>query len=64
VTYDPDEELLFLAGELVPPGTYARVDAWPARWVVLEHSGVLPASFDGLVWEVFAPLLERAGSPV
>jgi hypothetical protein len=46
---DPDEELNFLAGELVPPGVYLRVDAWPERRVVLEHAGVLPASFDGQV---------------
>ena len=46
---DSDEEVVFLAGELVPPGVYVRVDAWPERRVVLEHSGVLPASFDGQV---------------
>jgi hypothetical protein len=46
---DPDEEVFFLAGELVPPGVYVRVDAWPERRVVLAHSGVLPASLDGQV---------------
>jgi hypothetical protein len=49
VSCDPDEEVFFLAGELVPPGIYVRVDAWPERRVVLEHGGVLPASFDGQV---------------
>jgi hypothetical protein len=46
---EPDEEVLFLAGELVPPGIYIRIDAWPERRVVIEHSGVLPASLDGQV---------------
>jgi hypothetical protein len=49
VRSDHDEELLFLAGQLVPRGVYVRVDAWPERRDVLEHSDVLPASLDGQV---------------
>ena len=46
---DAGEETLYLAGEVVPPGEYVRVDAWPHARVVLTREGRLPASFDGRV---------------
>jgi hypothetical protein len=49
VPYDPDEESVFRAGQVVPAGVYARLDSAPERRVVLGEEGVLPASFDGRV---------------
>jgi hypothetical protein len=46
---DAGEATLYLAGEVVPPGEYVRVDAWPESRVVLAREGRLPASFDGRV---------------
>ena len=37
------------AGEVVPPGTYMRVDDELRRIVVLEETGPLPPGFDGRV---------------
>lgn len=53
------EASLFTAGQLVPPGTYVRVDAWSGRRVVLTENGRLPASFDGqvAVYRLAAPVL-------
>jgi hypothetical protein len=46
---DAGEATLYLAGEVVPPGEYVRVDAWPHARVALTREGRLPASFDGRV---------------
>ena len=46
---DAGEETLYLAGAVVPPGEYVRVDGWPHARVVLTRDGRLPASFDGRV---------------
>ena len=37
------------AGEVVPAGTYQRVDSAVPRRVVLAQRGTLPPSFDGQV---------------
>ncbi len=38
---------LWKAGEVVPAGTYVRVDDQSYRAVLLEQEGTLPATFDG-----------------
>lgn len=38
---------LWKAGEVVPAGTYARVDDRSYHTVLLDHEGPLPATFDG-----------------
>jgi hypothetical protein len=38
---------LWKAGEIVPAGTYARVDDDSYRLVRLDREGPLPATFDG-----------------
>lgn len=43
--------MLHQAGEVVPAGTYARIDDGSFRQLVLEHAGPLPASFDGHIAE-------------
>lgn len=40
---------LWKAGEIVPAGTYTRVDDRSYRAVTLEQEGPLPATFDGQV---------------
>ena len=40
---------LWKAGEVVPAGTYVRVDDRSYRAVTLEQDGSLPATFDGRV---------------
>lgn len=40
---------LWKAGEVVPAGTYVRVDDRSYRTVILEQEGSLPATFDGHV---------------
>ena len=40
---------LWKAGEIVPAGTYTRVDDQSYRAVMLEQEGPLPATFDGHV---------------
>ena len=40
---------LWKAGEVVPAGTYVRVDDRSYRPVVLNQEGPLPATFDGHV---------------
>lgn len=40
---------LWKAGEIVPAGSYRRVDDPLHRLVVLQQEGPLPASFDGHV---------------
>ena len=38
---------LWKAGEVVPAGTYVRVDDRSYRTVMLDQEGPLPATFDG-----------------
>lgn len=38
---------LWKAGEVVPAGTYVRVDDRSYRPVILDQEGPLPATFDG-----------------
>jgi hypothetical protein len=45
---DEEDDLLFLAGELVSPGNY-RLVGGTGRQVTLETDGVLPATLDGRV---------------
>ena len=40
---------LWKAGEVVPTGTYVRVDDRSYRAVILDMEGPLPATFDGHV---------------
>jgi hypothetical protein len=40
---------LWKAGEVVPAGTYVRVDNRSYRTVILDQEGPLPATFDGHV---------------
>jgi hypothetical protein len=40
---------LWKAGEVVPAGTYVRVDDRSYRTVILNQEGLLPATFDGHV---------------
>jgi hypothetical protein len=53
--------------EICAPEFPERVDEWRAYVAELERSrnddGTLPGRFDGLVWEVFEPLLERPRLP-
>lgn len=42
------EATIFRAGEMAPPGEYARVDR-PGPVVTLAQTDRLPASFDGTV---------------
>ena len=44
-----DEEAELVAGRVVPPGCYVRVDVRSGRRVVLERPEPLPASLDGRV---------------
>jgi hypothetical protein len=44
-----EESGIYLAGYAAPAGRYRRVDGCVERVVVLEASGVLPASRDGRV---------------
>lgn len=41
------QQHLWQAGEIVPAGTYTRVDDHSYRLVILEQEGPLPATFDG-----------------
>lgn len=46
------------AGDLVPAGSYLRVDDDSYRLVVLEQQGQLPASYDGhIAYYCRAPLV-------
>lgn len=40
---------LWKAGEVVPAGTYVRVDDHSYRAVTLKQEGSLPATFDGYI---------------
>ncbi len=46
---EPEEFLIWHAGEMAPAGTYVRVDDRSYRRVTLSEEGLLPASFDGHV---------------
>jgi hypothetical protein len=42
---------IWRAGEVVPAGTYARIDDQSYRLITLPEKGPLPASFDGhIAW--------------
>lgn len=41
------QEYIWQAGEIVPSGTYVRVDDERHRMVTLDCQGPLPATFDG-----------------
>jgi hypothetical protein len=41
------QQELWKAGEIVPAGSYARVDDGSYHIVTLEREGPLPATFDG-----------------
>lgn len=45
----PDDQGELIAGRLVPPGCYVRVDRPTGRRIILERAGPLPASLDGTV---------------
>lgn len=47
--YQTDEESELLAGRVVPPGCYVRVDVPSGRRIILERAETLPASLDGRV---------------
>ena len=49
------ESRVHRAGDLVPAGTYERIDGAVARRVVLSQPGRLPPSFDGHV-ALYRPL--------
>jgi hypothetical protein len=40
---------VFTAGQVVPPGTYRRVDVPDGRLIALPQEGPLPASLDGTI---------------
>ncbi len=44
-----EDDDLYIAGQIVPPGTYLRVDARDDCRIVLVHSDHLPPSFDGRI---------------
>jgi hypothetical protein len=47
--YDEYLTPLWKAGEIVPAGTYVRVDDRSYKVVTLQQKGPLPATFDGHV---------------
>lgn len=47
--YDEYDAPVWKAGEVVPAGTYVRVDDLSYKTVTLEQEEPLPASFDGHV---------------
>jgi hypothetical protein len=44
-----DDGSELVAGRVVPPGCYVRVDVRSQRLIILERRGPLPASLDGSV---------------
>lgn len=61
------EDDLFVAGHVVPPGRYRRVEVPKSEDILLEHLDFLPASFDGHVavyWQVqaFTEIVNLAAS--
>jgi hypothetical protein len=61
-----DDDGVYLAGHVVPPGRYRRVGVPDGREVVLDCPDVLPASLDGHVASYVrlgpAPTLPAHGS--
>ena len=53
--YSSEEGTELVAGQVVPPGCYARVDVRSGRLIILESRGPLPASLDGRV-AVYEPV--------
>ncbi len=47
--HDGCQAPVWKAGEVVPAGTYVRIDDESYRKVTLQQTGPLPASFDGHV---------------
>ena len=47
--YEGSQVSVWNAGEVVPVGTYVRIDDQSYRIVTLDQDGPLPASFDGHV---------------
>ena len=47
--YEEYQVPVWKAGEIVPAGTYVRIDNHSYRSVTLDQDGPLPASFDGQV---------------
>ena len=47
--HQDDEGSELVAGCVVPPGCYVRVDVRSGRRIILERRGPLPASLDGCV---------------
>ena len=47
--YEEYQVPIWKAGEIVPAGSYVRIDNHSYRLVMLEQDGPLPASFDGQV---------------
>lgn len=47
--YESYQVSVWNAGEVVPVGTYVRIDDQSYRMVILDQDGPLPASFDGHV---------------
>jgi hypothetical protein len=44
-----ENDNVFTAGQVVPPGTYRRVDVPTGRLIALPQEGPLPASLDGTI---------------
>jgi hypothetical protein len=65
MTDDFVEDGLYVAGHVAPAGRYRRVEPPSGREVVLDRSGVLPASLDGrvAVYRRFEPRRAAAGDP-
>ncbi len=47
--FDESEIAVWKAGEVVPAGSYVRIDIRSSRLMTLEQEGPLPASFDGQI---------------
>ncbi|HLZ59932.1 MAG TPA: hypothetical protein VKR06_23535 [Ktedonosporobacter sp.] len=47
--YEGYQVPVWKAGEVVPAGTYIRIDNHSYRSITLDQNGPLPASFDGQV---------------
>ena len=59
----PDDGSELVAGRVVPPGCYVRIDVRGGRRIILESPGALPASLDGKV-AVYEPVALLAAEPV
>jgi len=56
-----EDEGIYTAGDVVPPGRYCRVDRPEGRTLILEQPGFLPGSLDGhvAVYQRLPPILDR-----